>query len=74
MGAGECNASIFHQSSNLIQKHNSCSYIQTYISEVTPVLGVSETCYNASLEYIHGGFYLVRFFDPGDPLWVGDPN
>ena len=36
------------------------------------MLGVSETCYNASLDYIHGGFHLVRFSDPGDPLWVGD--
>ena len=41
---------------------------------MTPVLGVSETCYNASLDYIHGGFHLVRFSDPGDPLWIGDPD
>ena len=72
MGVGECNVSIFHQSSNFIPKNNSCSYIQNYISEVTPVLGASETCYNASLDYIHGGFHLVGFSDPGDPLWAGE--
>ena len=51
--------------------YTQCCYTQTNIAEVTPVLGVSETCYNASLEYIHGGFHLVRF---SDPLWVGDPD